>query len=512
MLTEPIRELAGRIAAIAEGERATAHGEGVEINHVVSAAATTYERIRYLLEYREEHTIRRSAIERILKRRVLIEHKTIDGPLLLRELVEGRYVSSEKTGHHEEQTITGIVERFLRLRDAVGDEYGKQFLSFAASEIEAHLEEKQHAFDASVTDAFYKTLRPHVQAPGYTPHEIDTQLFAACRRALLNSDDETLAYTLWLAYVPGWKDRKEDAERTIAEAPAIIRALRRDLKHPLQWQIVPRIKNESIYFRIIRDIVMERGSRAGETLESPEKIEAFTHEFLEGVYAHERTRMRSSGIRAVIYLFCTKFIITLVAELPYELFILGGINYVPLLTNIIFHPALLFVLTRGTGSLGPANTNAIVKGLQGILYRGEERAVHVGASSPAFAPVFAALYLLLILGVFGGIIGILQALQFNIVGAGLFLFFLALVSYFAFRIRWRARRWVVIEDRGVAGLITNALMVPVVRVGRWLSRTFSSINIFVMLLDFIIETPFKMLLNFSHHFIIYLREKANEVY
>jgi hypothetical protein len=76
----------------------------------------------------------------------------------------------------------------------------------------------------------------------------------------------------------------------------------------------------------------------------------------------------------------------------------------------------------------------------------------------------------------------------------------------------RAQRWVVLESRGAPALITNALIAPIVRVGRYLSRTFSSVNVFVLFMDFILETPFKMLLNFSHHFLIYLREKANEVY
>jgi hypothetical protein len=33
-----------------------------------------------------------------------------------------------------------------------------------------------------------------------------------------------------------------------------------------------------------------------------------------------------------------------------------------------------------------------------------------------------------------------------------------------------------------------------------------------MILDFLIETPFRLILNFSHQFILYLREKADEIY
>ena len=49
------------------------------------------------------------------------------------------------------------------------------------------------------------------------------------------------------------------------------------------------------------------------------------------------------------------------------------------------------------------------------------------------------------------------------------------------------------------------------RAGEWLSRTFSSINVFVLILDFIIETPFKRLLNFVNQFLMYLREKGEAI-
>jgi len=91
------------------------------------------------------------------------------------------------------------------------------------------------------------------------------------------------------------------------------------------------------------------------------------------------------------------------------------------------------------------------------------------------------------------------------------MFFLALVSYFAFRIRYQARRWKVIEDQRSLAILAGVLAIPIVRTGRWLSTTFSSINIFVIILDFIIETPFKRILNFSNQFMLYLKEKGDEM-
>lgn len=508
VLTRPIQELAERAASI-EAESAHHHETPLEVNEVVSAVAGTYEKLRYLLEYREEHTVRRAAIERIIRRRILIEGKNFEGARLVRELVEGRYMTPAQATEHLAHESERIVARFLALVAWAGEQQRRRLLSFAASEIEAHIERVSHALDASVVDAMYQTLRPKTEASGHSGQEIDTQLFCACRRALLNTDDEALAYALWLAYVPGWQDDGFANETVGPALPGILAAIRRDVKHGLQWQIVPRIKNEAIYFRIIREYLADHPHA---DFEDSRALDLYAREYMARVYAHEHERIQSSGIRAVAYLFLTKFLVALGIEAPYEYFILGGISYVPLLTNIFFHPALLFLLTRGVGSFTERNTAAVVAGLHTVLHEGAARPVRVRPSYGGLTPLFAVFYLLLILGIFGGIVGVLQGLGFNLIGGILFLFFLSLVLFFAFRIRMRAKRWVVIEERGVPALLTNALVAPIVRVGRYLSRTFSSVNVFVLFMDFILETPFKMLLNFSHHFLIYLREKANEVY
>ncbi|MEO8638266.1 MAG: hypothetical protein ABI430_05210, partial [Candidatus Taylorbacteria bacterium] len=92
-----------------------------------------------------------------------------------------------------------------------------------------------------------------------------------------------------------------------------------------------------------------------------------------------------------------------------------------------------------------------------------------------------------------------------------FIFFLTLVSYFAFRIRHSSKRWHVKSKEGLFTMIGSVLALPIVNAGRWLSQKFSSINVLVLILDFIIETPFKFLLNFSNQFILFLKEKTEEL-
>jgi hypothetical protein len=513
MLSDAIRELVERIEAVEEAERSAASSEGIfEGNRILSKAAGFYEKLRYLIDYREEHTIRRAALERILKRRVFIEQKAESGIVLLQELVDGKYIAKEQATEDAARDTDIIIGKYLELRRIAGANgvVGKRLVSFAATEIDARLSPLEYAIDHEVTEAFFKTMKGHVSIPGFSDEDVNIQLYAACWRSLLSADNDRLAYALWLLYVPEWKEAR-DLSGIAAKLPEVAGRIRAGVEDSLQWQIAPKIKNESIYFRIIREVLREHGTNAGRVLSNARELDEHTHAFLEKTYEKENERIQSSGIRAVVYLFFTKMAVALVLELPYELFILGGINYLPLSVNILFHPLLLFALTRRAGSLGESNTEAIIRGIHGVLYEGKVRSIRIRTAYTRLSLIFGLGYIFLLFLVFGGVIGMLQLFAFNPVSIILFMFFLALVSYFAFRIRYQARRWKVIEDQRSLAIIAGVLAIPIIRTGRWLSRTFSSINIFVLILDFIIETPFKRLLNFSNQFMLYLKDKGEEM-
>ena len=512
MLSEPIRELVAKIESAEEAHRAAPRGEMLEVSTIVGKAASFYEKLRYLIDYREEHTIRRAALERILKRRVFIELKAESGLVLLQELVDGKYIPKEFATEEMAREIDGIIRKYLelqRLANANGS-IGRHLISLAATEIDARLSPVEYAIDHESAEALYKSLKGRASAYGYSEEETNAQLYSACWRALLGADDERLSYALWLLYVPAWNNGA-DIQEVAQKLPAVIGNIRATIAGHLQWRIAPKIKNEAIYFRIIRRVLESHGGGTARVLENTTQLDQFTRDFLEETYERENERIQKSGMRAVLYLFITKMTVALIAELPYELFVLGGIHYFPLSVNILFHPLLLFALTRRAGALDEANTNAIIEGLHGVLYEGRVRTVRVKSAYTGFTVAFSLAYLLLFIMVFGGVVGVLQLLKFNPVSISLFLFFFALVSYFAFRIRYRARRWKLVREQGTISIILGVLAVPIVRAGEWLSRTFSTINVFVLFLDFIIETPFKRLLHFANQFLIYLREKGEEI-
>lgn len=509
MLAPAIKELVARLDSV---ERDAQSGSSiVEVNKAISVAAAMYEKIRYLVDYREEHTLRRSAIERILRRIIVIEGREGISHDLLQELVEGEYVDAKDATEELAYAIDRSLQRYYALLVGQGDERIRSFLmSLAASDVESCLAPRFHAYHTITAEALYKTLQGNIVAPA-PAEDIDVQLLCASYRALYRSDDAMIRFVLWHVYVPGWKEGNAPPADIHARLPTLFSAIIAHTQSDLQWQIVRKIRNEAIYFRIVRQLLEEQGTHAADMLAHSEELERYVRGFLGKVYEHENQKTQSSGIRAVAYLLLTKIAVGLVIELPYDIVFLGGVHYVPLFINMLFHPLFLFALTRRVGNLGEENTHAIIEGMKKVFYGDSVRTVSLASRYSSLLPLFVLAYLLLIFGVFSIIIGALNALDFSIVSTGLFLFFLALVSYFAFRIRYNANRWRVSGGETTLSLFTHVLAIPVIRLGEWLSRVFSSINIFVMLLDFLIETPFKLVLRFFREFIFFLRDRVEEV-
>ncbi|MFH1536657.1 MAG: hypothetical protein ABID45_01570, partial [Patescibacteria group bacterium] len=52
---------------------------------------------------------------------------------------------------------------------------------------------------------------------------------------------------------------------------------------------------------------------------------------------------------------------------------------------------------------------------------------------------------------------------------------------------------------------------PILKVGQWISLNFAKINIFVFVLDFIIEAPLKLVFEVLEDWFSFVREKKEEI-
>jgi hypothetical protein len=230
-------------------------------------------------------------------------------------------------------------------------------------------------------------------------------------------------------------------------------------------------------------------------------------------------RLWRRGVRALIYVFLTKIVVGLLLELPYDLFIIGHINYLPLGVNLLFPPVLLFLILVSLDKPGIANTKMLEKAMLEIVYADEPPKVFNGVKKIRVRSkqgigfwIYTAFYIFLWLVSFGAIAGFLtKTLHFNLASTALFLFFISVISFFGVSLRQNAKELVIISGKEKLGnAIFNALTLPILTLGRYISENVNRINIFLFLFDVLIEAPFQFIMEALESWLDFLKEKKEE--
>lgn len=500
----------------------------LKVGEFSSKMASLYEKLRNAVEYDEEHLLRRNAIARILKRRLVrgVHGKDLAKPLI-EELIRARYLPNNSLPESILGGVEEIIDKYIFLINKATEgkkrklkkEYYYWILGHMASELEEYLIPHDH--ERALVDAMFRTAREEVVflEDKLSERERDIQLYLAVHRSLLKADHIWLRYQLLKLYYPNWTENNQDALSGVTgRFSALHDEIEKTLKHKLGPYLARHLHHYAVIYWIIKDILDKEPKRAAKILVHPEILQDFVKEACSARYRRAQTVLKRSAVRSVIFIFCTKIVLAFLIELPYDWYVMGEIAWLPLAMNILFHPFVLLLIAATTRVPTSKNTEAVQKGIEWVLYgKGDGKILFKKAKIPNPNTVkglftnslYAVLYLLSFSFIFWG----LDNLGFNIVSALLFVLFLSLVSFFGIRIRTGAREMVIIKGKeNVLMTIFDFFTLPIVRAGRWISMKSSKINIFVFILDFVIEAPYKMLVEVFDDLISFIKEKKEEVY
>ena len=114
---------------------------------------------------------------------------------------------------------------------------------------------------------------------------------------------------------------------------------------------------------------------------------------------------------------------------------------------------------------------------------------------------------------FGVLFWILLQLNFSIVSQIIFVAFICLIGFAGAKIRQRAKE-LSVEKEKESGLIflMDFFFLPFVRMGKWLSARLTKVNLVILLLTFVWETPFQIFVEFLENWSSFLKEKKEEIH
>ena len=530
-LSEEAQQLLKSYKKALEKERIynEAEGDRISVHQVSGKLAFFYEKLRNTVDYKEEHLLRKNAVERILKRRIMTEKNEADvAKFLVYELIRARYLPDKQIPEKRITEIKDIIEKYTFLLNRVHNQNAKAnereslfdwLMGIASYEIEEKL--APHDKENAIVEFAQKVITKKIEVSRglrISPEMQRELTYIAVLKNLIKCDRAMIRYKLFMYKHSEWviAPSEETISRMALVMSSIIKEIDSVIDHKHGENFSKAVKKNLAYFTILQEVASNHPKEIEHIFSHHFHIEDAIKETCVKKYRSARTKLSRAAVRSIIYIFITKVILALIIELPYDRYIVGHINYFALGVNIFFPPVLMALVVMTIKVPSRKNTDLIVEGIKEMVY-GEyknppmviKRAV---SRNSFFTTTFQLLYLLLFVVSFGGIIFLLQSLGFNFVSIALFLFFLSVVSYFGIRIRQNARELLVEQKKeGLLSFARDILSIPILRAGQWLSVKMSNINVFVYVLDFIIEAPFKTFVDIFEEWIYYIKEEKDKI-
>lgn len=495
---------------------------GINVNRFVSELATWYEKFRNAMDYRDEEVVRRAAIERILKRRLIFggDGEKIAFPLM-RELLWARYFPDASISDEEIKKVGRVIDLYLELREqllARQHDIKINIDSFTYQLLSSHLEimlNKSRDIEL-ISNFIFHLLRDNIVIKDDSEQNRDIQLFIAVRRAFAKDDIAFLRFHLFEQY---FGRVTEENVRTVALNFAKgYREFGKQLNYPLKERIISYVKKQLPPFLIFAEILRNKRGEIRNLIASTAEFQNSISATAQNRYRSISSKVRTAIIRSVIFILLTKFIFAFSVEATYDNIVLGHIEWNSLIINIVAPPLLMVVASLFIRIPDNNNTKRIYDKIMSILFVDKpelDRPLIISLKperrNPILNFIFTALWLGAFLLSFGLMIYVLNRLKFSPASQGIFVFFVAIISFLTYRITQTASSYTIPARQNFLAPVADFFFMPIIRVGRRFTEGIAQINIFIYIFDYLIETPFKEIFGFLEKWFFFLQTKREEM-
>ena len=510
-----------------------AGGEGntISVDEVAARVASFYEKIRGIVDWREEHLLRKTAIERILKRRLFLNKDMEDfAERFLSELVRGGHFPNDRIPLEKVDEIQNIIEKYVFIlgqhdasREKANSKMENWMLSIAAVEIEEALSQPRR--ERALINLMADDLRARVEIVDskkihidITENEKAVQIFVAVQKALFKLDNSTITYHLLERFYPDWKNpAKETLSRISSNLLDLYEQINKILFHPYSEKFYQLAETYDTPYLIVGDIITEDPDHFAEIMENSSDFEEAIRHAYNRRHSRLTGRIRRAAFYSTLSVFLTKVLIGFGIEIPLEQYLGNEINLVPLGLSIATPPLLMLLLVMSAQTTSQQNFERVMVEVMKISRASDRRDTYKinplrSKSGPIVVSVYALYFFTFIIS-FGTLIWILQKLNFNIFSTVIFLMFVSLVAFAGTKIRQRARELMVEREKdGLLHNIFDVFSLPMIQVGKWLSGQFIKYNVLVIIFNFLIEVPFQIFVEFIEQWRNFLREKKDEIH
>lgn len=534
-----VQDLIDQYQAIVAAQQVKPEVAAIHVDEIASKVALLYEQFRKIVDWKESHLVRRAAIERILKRKLISEisglrlvagatAEQIAEPMVL-ELVRGGHFPNGVIPRTKIKEVEKTLYKYIYilrqnpLATPAGSVKVKRKINFytwimevAACEIEEILEPPFK--ESALIDCMSKIMEERIRvAPEGAIDEAEKkkQIYIAVQRSLFNSESALVSFRLLKYRYSWWLNPDEATLKQVADSIFIIIAeVEKDLDHPLKEEFSKLTEKYDTVYLLLGDILdkFEKEPAVIPTKLADRKI---LEKLTQSAYNKRLTTLRSRLFRMAVYSTLSIFVASgfslFVIEVPLARLLYGRFNTFAIFVDIMLPTALMFILVALVRPPGKTNLERVIKEMKKAVYpqkEGDIYEIRTGRrANPLFTFIITFLYLVINLGSLVLVFMLFKWAKIPVTSIYIDTLNIAVIVFAALVIRQRSKELVVQERTTFWEFLLDMLSVPIAKIGQWLANKWKEYNIVSVFMIALIDAPFSAVIEFIDSWSQFLKEK-----
>ena len=486
----------------------------LEVDELASKIAGVYEQIRKVIDWKEENLLRRGAIERILKRRLVSEIYGISilpdlnasemaEPMIL-ELMRSGYFDNGKIAKKQIKEIENILNKYIKILDNSHTskstnkklvknktEFYTWMLEIAACEVEEVLAPafKENALINLMTNVIYDRSRI---LPSTRMTDLDRliQIYIASMRNLYNFDDPIISYNVIKIRYPFWVEESEASiDRVIREVHDIRKQIEDDINSEEGKHFYKLAGKYDSAYRIIGDVVEKINNTpeiVRQKLANPEVLKKMVSE----AYFKRKKSLKSRLFRSAIYSTLSIFVAGIASFIIFEgpVARLAGKEFsiLSLFVDLLIPSLVMFILVIIIRPPKDSNLKVVQQEVSKIVHKQESEDVYEIDFRRKKSKVLNTIFITIIL--------------------------LCGVFFAAMAIKSKSKEITIEDHVSFTEFLLDLFSVPLAKIGQWFSNQWKKYNIFAALFTAVIDLPFSTAIRVIESWRNFLKERSSEMH
>jgi hypothetical protein len=512
----------------------------IHVDEIASGVAKFYEKIRKIIDWKDDNALRRGATERILKRILFPNmvgfsskgHDTKElAQTITEELVRGGHLPNHEIPQSRVDIVSVALQKYLFFLDhiynssSVVDVKKKNNLStfvieIAACEIEEILTRPVKEY--GVMNAMTKILEERIKI---TPEgEINKSekrnlIKISVQRRLYHLDDNYVTYLYLKSTYPQWLNPNQEEMKWFADNLISIKEGSHEyINNKIIKEFEGIADQVSTVFMLLDDVfesLKDNPEGMKESIENRGKFQSLLTDAYDKRHATLKTRLKNSAIFSTLSVLVSNFATFYLLEVPVARLFYEEFNTLATVIDFVLPTLVMFFLVIFIKAPKEDNIEKVMQVITNLLYKGQEYdnyEINVEEKKLTFGVVLINIvYTISTILTFLGIGYIFYIAKLPMTSVIYDTFTITLTIYAAVIVRKESKELYVGDDRNFKDFLFDIMTVPIAKVGQFLSRKWKEYNVVAIATNFLIEIPLVSMLDFIEDWSKFIRERKSEL-